>query len=168
MTRTTVHELAELRPRLLKFAQSRLRNIDLAEDAVQETLLAALEGLHRFAGDSSLGTWTGGILKHKIADRMRALGREQLTEMADAPLPGSDPEESFVRSRFFETLERGLKRLPENTARAFVLREVMGFETGEVCNQLAISAANCWVMMHRARTRLRECPEIRGLSADAL
>lgn len=163
-----VHELASLRPKLLKFAMLRLQNRERAEDAVQETLLAALEGIDRFTGASSLGTWTTGILKHKIADAMRGSGREEPIDVDHAGLPGSDPDEHFARSRFFEVLERSLKRLPEAAARVFVMRAVLESDTDEVCEQLAISPANCWVMLHRARRRLRECPEIRGLAADAV
>lgn len=162
-------ELAALRPQLFRFAMLRLHSREQAEDAVQEALLAALEGIDRFSGASSLNTWVTGILKHKIADTMRASGREEPID-ADhhAGLPGSDPEEHFARSRFFEILERSLKRLPEAAVHVFMLRAVMECDTGEVCERLAISQANCWVTLHRARSRLRECPEIRGLAADAL
>jgi DNA-directed RNA polymerase specialized sigma24 family protein len=64
--------------------------------------------------------------------------------------------------------ERGLRRVPASAARVFVLREVMGLDTAEVCRALAISASNCWVMHHRVRMRLRACPEIRDLAADAI
>lgn len=146
----------------------RLRNREQAEDAVQDALLAALEGMARFSGASSLRTWVGSILKHKIVDRMRASGRQEPLDEGDLVLAASDPEEGFVRHRFLETVERSLGRLPANAARVFVLREVMGLDTGEVCEQLAISASNCWVMLHRARRRLQACPDIRGLAADAL
>lgn len=161
-------ELVCLRPKLLRFAMLRLQNREQAEDAVQETLLAALEGADRFTGASSLGTWVTGILKHKIGDCMRASGREVPIDMDHEGLPGSDPEEGLARSRFVEILERSLKRLPEAAARVFMMRAVMECDTDEICEQLAISRANCWVMMHRARSRLRDCPEIRGLAADAV
>lgn len=146
----------------------RLRNRDHAEDAVQEALLAALEGVDGYAGSASLATWLYGILRHKIVDSMRATGRYGPNLPDDAPLPDSDPEEVFVRRRFLETVERSLKRLPAEAARAFVLREVLGMDTDEVCRELAISVSNCWVMLHRARKRLRECPDLRGLAADAI
>src|SRR5688500_12166633 len=70
-------ELGRFRPQLLSFAMRRLRNRDQAEDAVQETLLAAVESIERFGGGSSLGTWLIGILKHKIVDALRASSREE-------------------------------------------------------------------------------------------
>lgn len=147
-------ELALLRRQLLRYAMLRLRNRHHAEDAVQDALLAVLEGIGSFSGRSSLRTWVGAILKHKIADCLRASGREEPLDM-DIELPGSDPEEGFMRRRFLEALERNLKRLPETAARVFLLREVMGFEPAEVCQRLAISAPNCWVSLHRAKARLR-------------
>jgi RNA polymerase sigma-70 factor (ECF subfamily) len=163
-----VHELARLRPQLLRFAMLRLRNRDHAEDAVQETLLAALEGVDGYAGSASLPTWLYGILRHKIVDCMRATGRHEPNLPDDAPFPDSDPEEVFVRRRFLETVERSLKRLPAEAARVFVLREVLGMDTDEVCRELAISVSNCWVTLHRARKRLRECADLRGLASDAV
>lgn len=161
--------VALLRPQLLRFAMLRLGNRDLAEDAVQEALLAAIEGIDSYAGDSSLATWLYGILRHKIVDCMRAAGRhEPQVHEEDVPLPDSDPEAGFVRGRFFETVERSLKRLPASAASVFVLREVVGMDTEEVCRELAMSVSNCWVTLHRARRRLRECPDIRGLAADAV
>jgi RNA polymerase sigma-70 factor (ECF subfamily) len=168
VSETRVQELARLRPQLLSFAMLRLRNRDLAEDAVQETLLAAIEGIESYAGDSSLATWLYGILRHKIVDGMRARGKEEPYLNGDAPLPESDPEEGFMQRRFFETLERSLTRLPSGAARVFVLRDVLGMDTEEVCRELAISVSNCCVMLHRARIRLRQCPHLRGIAANAV
>jgi RNA polymerase sigma-70 factor (ECF subfamily) len=165
---STVQELGRFRPQLLSFAVRRLRNRDQAEDAVQETLLAALEGIDRFGGGSSLGTWVTGILKHKIADALRASGREEPFECDEYAMQDDDPAHGIARRRLFEALERGLKQLPGRAARAFVLREVMGMDTAEICTELAISSSNCWVMVHRVRTRLRACPSLRGLAADAI
>ena len=146
----------------------RLRNRDQAEDAVQETLLAALEGMERFGGGSSLGTWLTGILKHKIVDALRASSREEPLDYDEDVGRGNDPEEELARRRLLHAVDAGLKQLPSCAARVFVLREVMGMETAEVCTALEISASNCWVMHHRVRMRLRACPTIRGLAADAI
>lgn len=47
--------------------------------------------------------------------------------------------------------------LPDKSARAFMMREVMGMETGEICKELKITATNCWVLLYRARMALRAC-----------
>jgi RNA polymerase sigma-70 factor (ECF subfamily) len=167
MSPATTQELGRFRPQLLSFAMRRLRNRDQAEDAVQETLLAALEGMERFGGGSSLGTWLTGILKHKIVDALRASSREEPLDYDEDVAHGSDPEDELARRRLLHAVDAGLKQLPSCAARVFVLREVMGMDTAEVCRQLSISSSNCWVMHHRARMRLRACPTI-GLAANAL
>lgn len=62
---------------LLRYASLQLRDAGAAEDAVQDTLIAALEGWDRFGGKSSVKTWLTGILKHKIIDHLRRQSREQ-------------------------------------------------------------------------------------------
>src|SRR5882672_4854235 len=154
-------ELEQHRPQLLRFALLQLRDRGAAEDAVQETLLAAIQGAERFTGKSSLRTWLIGILKHKIIDHLRRAGREQplSTDESDAedveaffrddghflepPGEWNDPEKALEERRFFEALERCLQGLPKNTASVFMLREVMGLETEEICKELGISPSNC-------------------------
>jgi RNA polymerase sigma-70 factor, ECF subfamily len=168
MSLATTEELGRLRPQLLSFAMRRLGNRDQAEDAVQETLLAAIEGLARFDGGSSLGTWLTGILKHKIADALRASARQEPLEYDEEVGHGHDPADELARRRLLHAVDSGLKQLPSCAARVFVLREVVGMDTAEVCRQLSISASNCWVMHHRARMRLRAALTIRGLATHAL
>ena len=172
-------ELERHRPYLLRFALLQLRDKSAAEDAVQETLLAALQGAARFAGQSSVRTWLVGILKHKIIDSIRKTSRERPLEMraesegaedletffvgdghfSEPPEEWVSPERSLEERRFFEVLERCLQSLPKNTARAFTMREVMGLDTEEICKELGISTSNCWVMLYRARMSLRACLE---------
>lgn len=165
--------LAQHRPQLVKFAQRRLRDPAAAEDVVQETLLAALEGAARFQGDAAVGTWLTGILKHKILDHFRRARRsvssasdadgtagEDLEAAAAQGEPDAsgwgDPEAAFAQERFFEVLERGIARLSGKAARAFRLREVLGMSIDEVSAELGITASHCSVLLHRARKALRE------------
>jgi RNA polymerase sigma-70 factor (ECF subfamily) len=174
-------ELEAHRPQLLRFAMLQLRDEGAAEDAVQETLVAALQGASGFAGQSSLKTWLIGILKHKLIDHLRRAGRErplsealpaQETDTADfdalfagdghwaeTPADWGNPDQALQQGRFFEALERCLQGLPRKTGQAFMMREVLGFETTEICKELGISSSNCWVMLYRARMSLRECLE---------
>ena len=172
-------EFERHRPQLVRFALLQLRDRGAAEDAVQETLLAAIQGAGRFAGQSSVRTWLIGILKHKIIDHLRKTGREQPLESSadesgtenleaffkddghflEPPGEWDSPEKALEERRFFDALERCLQGLPKNAARAFMLREVMGLETGEICKELGISPSNCWVLLYRARMALRACLE---------
>ena len=69
-------QVESLRPQLLRFARTQLRNEAWAEDAVSDTLLAALEKPQSFAGLSQLKTWLVGVLKHKLVDQLRRHARE--------------------------------------------------------------------------------------------
>ncbi|HTG96094.1 MAG TPA: sigma-70 family RNA polymerase sigma factor [Burkholderiales bacterium] len=159
------------RPYLLRYASLQLRDAQAAEDAVQETLLAALAGESGFGQRASLRTWLTGILKHKIIDAIRKLSREAPAAGEDEfdalfderghwiEMPGawSNPDASLDQKRFFAALELCLSRLPEKTAQTFMMREHMGLETDEICKELAITATHCWVLLYRARMALREC-----------
>ena len=167
--------LAEHRPALQRFAMMKLRNREQADDAVQETLLAALRALECFSGKSSLRTWLISILKHKIVDQLRAASREMpvadtwqpmsledpatnhdaSTDGWSAPAAWADPEHILARQRFLEVLERLVAEVPGNSARAFLMREVLGCETREISRELAVSANHCAVILHRARSILR-------------
>jgi RNA polymerase sigma-70 factor, ECF subfamily len=184
---TSPLELERHRPYLMRFALLQLRDRSAAEDAVQEALLAAIQGAGRFAGQSSVRTWLIGILKHKIVDHIRKAAREHTTEppagetagddletffAADGhftapPLEWESPESALEQRRFFEALERCLQALPRNTANAFMMRELMGLETDEICKELGVSPSNCWVMLYRARMNLRACLERTWFTAGA-
>jgi RNA polymerase sigma-70 factor (ECF subfamily) len=164
---------------LLRYATLQLRDSAAAEDAVQETLLAALAGEASFGGRSNLRTWLTGILKHKIVDAVRRMSRETAlggggdddTSGFDAlfderghwlemPAAWPDPDASLTRKEFFRVLEDCLGKLPAKTSRAFMMREHMGFETDEICKELAVTPTHVWVLLHRARLALRSCLEM--------
>ena len=164
------------RPYLLRYAALQLRDRHIAEDAVQETLLAALTGEAAFAGRSNLRTWLTGILKHKIVDAIRRASREsplagdddvgefdalfdQSGHWRDMPSTWADPDASLEQKEFFAKLEECLSRLPAKTAQAFMMREHLGFETDEICKELGVTPTHCWVLLYRARMALRLCLE---------
>ena len=159
----------EERPYLLRYASLQLRDALAAEDAVQETLVAALAGESGFEGRANLRTWLTGILKHKIVDAIRRMSREEpvagiedLDALFDATghwdePPVAWPENTLEQKQFFAVLEECLKGLPAKTAQAFMMREHMGFDTDEICKELAVTPTHCWVLIYRARMALREC-----------
>jgi RNA polymerase sigma-70 factor, ECF subfamily len=159
---------------LLRYAALQLRDAAAAEDAVQETLLAALAGEAGFAGRSNLRTWLTAILKHKIVDAIRRMSRESplpaeedLDALFDAtghwieaPQAWPDPDAALTQKQFFAVLEDCLAKLPAKTSQAFMMREHMGFETTDICKELAVTPTHCWVLLHRARLALRLCLEM--------
>ena len=169
-----------LRPYLLRYATLQLRSPEAAEDAVQEALLAALAAEASFAGRSNLRTWLTGILKHKIVDAIRKASREvpmgsdeseaELSEFdalfrdnghwQEHPPAWENPDGALEQKQFLSALEECLRGLPERNARAFLMREHLGLETGEICQELGVTATHCWVMLYRARMALRRCLEM--------
>jgi RNA polymerase sigma-70 factor, ECF subfamily len=156
--------LGEHMPHLYRFALARTRDRDAAGEAVQETLLAALENGASFAGRSALRTWLTAILKHKIVDMQRAQRRAGVTyadgalDADECPAPRSvwnDPERALEHKRMVAAFEQAVAALPEAAARVFHLREVMGCSTEEVSKSLGITHNNCCVILHRARGTLR-------------
>ncbi|BCB27384.1 RNA polymerase sigma factor [Sulfurimicrobium lacus] len=174
-------QLDGFRDGMLRFALLQLRNRSVAEDAVQEAMLAALEGAQRFDSRSQLKTWVFSILKHKIIDIIRQRSREPLLDCATDELPEDafdplfserghwqkaerpsdwgNPEKSLENTRFWTVFEACLDHLPENTARIFMMREFLGLDTEEICKAVGITPTNCWVVLHRARMGLRLCLE---------
>ena len=173
---------------LFKFALMRVRDPSVAEDAVQETFLAALKGGRNFAGRSSERSWLAGILKNKIYDHYRKAGRE--TPFTDLEFYSDEEKGQFVPDAlsrdvwnqtlgpqqwpnqiesldselFWKTYRDCSDKLPRKIAAAFNLREVDGIESKEVCAMLNISESNLWVMLHRARGALRRCLETNWFS----
>ncbi len=164
---------------LYRYALAHLGDEHKAEEAVQETLLTALQAHGRFAGGASVRTWLIGILKHKVMDMFRREAREVLLddpddaeEMGEARAEEGfapsgrwrerlsdwgNPEELLERGQFMTILQRCLDALPVRLARLFWLREVMEEESGNICQELAITPTNLWTMLYRARMGLRQC-----------
>jgi RNA polymerase sigma-70 factor (ECF subfamily) len=69
--------------------------------------------------------------------------------------------------QFFDILQMCVEELPAALARAFMMREWLELETAQICKEMNISATNCFVILHRARIRLRECLESRWFAAEA-
>ena len=165
----TESQLVEHRRAMLRFARRKIRDEALAEDTVQDALLAALSARSSFQGQSALRTWLIGILNHKIQDAFRRETRyvkiEELSDRADAdsasalaaadhPVADDDPVVEVSRRQMQRALHDEVERLPGSLRSVFLLQAVQGVETSEVCRQLNITEANCWVRLHRARKRL--------------
>ncbi len=170
---------------LYRYALLRLRDAALAEDVVQETLLAALQSRRDFEGRSAERTWLTGILKHKLVDHFRRASRQVCASPDEGEEFGHDelfrregewrghfapdrapvewlatPAELLEQGEFWGTFRRCLSPLPARLASAFTLREMEGMASEEICEVLGINVNNLWVMLHRARMHLRRCLEL--------
>jgi RNA polymerase sigma-70 factor (ECF subfamily) len=163
---------------LYRFAMVRVKDPVIAEDLVQETFLAALRGRENFQGRSSLKSWLVAILKHKIVDHIRKSVKEKVLEnfdsLVDQVEPNFDdqgkwnlrpqnwtvnPVKLYQQKEFMDILYQCLARLRGRQAEIFMLREIDGLSTEEICKELNITATNSWVMLYRARMGLRSCLE---------
>lgn len=164
----------------------------MAEDLVQETFISALQGLDRFKGGSAVRTWLVGILKHKIIDYYRKSSREVFSRDLGALRKGPDeevvdrligaitppahewkdtPHKLLENKQFWDVFTSCLDGLTPAFRSAFTMRELDGMGTEEICKILDITPTNLWVILHRARAKLRGCLEAKwfgdGQSRDS-
>ncbi|AGK56717.1 RNA polymerase sigma factor [Hyphomicrobium denitrificans 1NES1] len=185
--KTIAEEAAEYRPLLYRMALTQLRNTAAAEDATQETLLAAIEKAESFERRSSLRTWLFSILRFKILDVMRdqSKARRRDSELpvehsvsddydvgtfdtlfdesgcwVDAKDVWTNPYTVAERDAFFRVLEACMTRLPARTSRAFLMREWLELDPPEICRELEISHGNLRILLYRARMQLRLCLDL--------
>ncbi|MBT3784837.1 sigma-70 family RNA polymerase sigma factor [bacterium] len=170
---------------LFRYAIRRVSNRTEAEDLVQETLIAALKAQEKFRSQSTPKTWLIGILKHKVMDYYRKKGRElnvqdveEVCQVSDKLFdrkgmfrsPGNDwgenPEALFERKEFWGVLGECISNLPERLLPVFQLRMLQDRNTDDVCEELGITSNNMWVMLHRARLRLKTCLDAKWFSRE--
>jgi RNA polymerase sigma-70 factor, ECF subfamily len=165
---------------LFRCAVARVRSVPAAEDLVQETFLAALKSQRAFRGEAPEKSWLAGILMNKIADYFRRQARERsFTDLeflaeehgdrfrADGkswvhklgPKEWVVPEESLERKEFWVVLHHCCSKLPALVAQVYLLRELDGKTTQEICDLVGVSPNHSAVMLHRARLALRRCLE---------
>jgi len=161
---------------LYRCALFRVKDFTAAEDIVQETFLAALAAYKNFKGHSALRTWLIAILKNKSVDHIRKKIKERGSDRMEYSMNAVEknfdlqgerplryckcfdtPMKLYAHKELMNTLYKCLSELPDRLAKAFIMREIDGLSTKEICEALDITATNCWVMLHRARRRLRAC-----------
>ncbi|MFC0820710.1 sigma-70 family RNA polymerase sigma factor [Moraxella marmotae] len=189
-TETVINELYTP---MLRFATNQLGDEQYACDVVQDTMINALKYADSFQGKSALKSWVFAILKNKISDFIRQnqkyvalsdLGDDDgddddfLDKLFDESghwqqdgVIGAfddkwgDPTCSAEQDDFWQILSLCLDNLPKEQARAFLMKEYIELDTGEICQELGISSQNFYVLMHRARLRLQTCLSIKWLNA---
>ena len=184
---TFEQQLVSHRAYLMRFARLQLRNEAWAEDAVSETVLAALAKPQAFEQRSQLKSWLVGILKHKVIDALRQHGREVSASASDddeadpldyigfqadghfnqAPSDWGNPEQDLSSRQFLAVMDACTHKLPAVQGRLFLMREWLELSCEEICKELALTPTNLYVQLHRARLRLRECLELNWFAQPA-
>ena len=173
---------------LIRMAMRYVASRETAEDVVQETWVAVLQGVNRFEGRSSLYSWICAILIHKAKDR--GVREKRHWTFSDFERDDDDhgdaidpcrfqqhrnphghsagfhrflddrtPEKLLAARQTVTCLQRAIEGLPTGLKNVLILRDVQGVQTGEVCQQLNISESNLYVRLHRARERVRTAVE---------
>jgi RNA polymerase sigma-70 factor (ECF subfamily) len=169
---------------LVRVARQYVPTQEIAEDVAQEAWLGLLRGLDSFEGRSSLRTYlfrivmnlarTRGVREARSAPFSSLVRDDEDGPAVDperfvrAPTPGAghwlspirawsvSPEQAALSAEFAEKLREAIGRLPELQGRVVTLRDVEGFDAAEVCDLLGLSEGNQRVLLHRARTKLRQ------------
>lgn len=174
---------------LYNYTIVRVNDREKAEDLVQETFLAGLKAKENFLGKSTERTWLISILKRKIIDTYRKQYASKESSMSEFEQDISDgdfyraedpfrghwlegkgphshsllPEGEIEQAELMQIIQECISKLPPNLASAFVMKMIDEAESDEVCKELGITSSNLWVMLHRARLKMRECVESKWL-----
>jgi RNA polymerase sigma-70 factor (TIGR02943 family) len=162
---------------LFRYAVGRVRRQEVAEELVQETLLAAWRGRGGYGGRASERSWLTAILKRKVIDWLRAAVRAR--ERADEPATDKTTDKLFTsggrwksgpaewasdtpdagveREEFWAVVAGCVGRLPDRLRDVFVLWHLDEQPTEVVCRAAGVKANHLWVMLHRARLRMWRC-----------
>ena len=186
---TFVRLVQEHGPTMLRVASLYVRNRAVAEEVVQEAWLGVLKGIDRFEGRSSFKTWLFRILTNTATTRavregrslpFSALAAEELAADeqsvdADRFLPHGDrwanhwvssplrfdtlPESTLLSSETVAVAQGAIEELPDAQRAVITMRDVAGFSSEEVCEELGLTEGNQRVLLHRARTKVRSALE---------
>ena len=162
-------------PQLLRAGRGMGFSADENRDLAQSVFVAMLEGIVRFEGRSHIRTFLFGIFYNKVSEHLRAMGRAREHDSIDDVMesrfdirgnwrqPPLDLEEEVFAREVREMIQECLESVPRTQRIVFYLREVEEMSTAEICKKMALSATNLGVLLFRARNRLRECLEKKGL-----
>jgi RNA polymerase sigma-70 factor (ECF subfamily) len=169
---------------LVRLAQQYVPSRAVAEEVVQETWLAVIQGIDRFEQRSSLKTWlfrimvniarsrgvkesrsipfapTAALDEHPAVDprRFRRFGHAR-GQWKQPPHPWSEPEGSALHAETLETIRDTVERLPPAQREVLTMRDLLGWSAAEVCDALEVSDTNQRVLLHRARSKVRAALE---------
>ena len=173
-------------PALLRVVRGYVPSREIAQEVVQDTWIALLNGIDKFEGRSSLRTWlftvainiakARGIRERRGDDaeiaaftggtvdsaRFRPAGQRWAGHWKSGaePSPFPDtPEGSILGRELVDVARAELDKLPERQRQVVTLRDMLGFDSSEVCELLDISVANQRVLLHRGRAVVRKAIE---------
>lgn len=162
---------------LFNYTITRIDNVELAKDIVQETFFSSLKAMKNYRGDASERTWLVSILKRKIIDQYRKMNSKKgRAEIRVNFYEEGNNKGSWLEERVPQTWGSGIENdiesrelgiainncvdaLPSKYSTVFKMKTIQNIDTEDICNELDISSSNLWVIIHRARLQLRKCIE---------
>lgn len=162
-------------PQLLRAGRGMGFSVDENQDLVQSVFVALMEGIGRFEGRSHIRTFLFGIFYNKVSEHLRNRQRAEVNDPIDEVMesrfdlsgkwrrPPLDIDKALFAREVRGLVRECLETVPRAQHIAFYLREIEEMETAEICKKMGVSATNLGVLLFRARNRLRECLEKRGL-----
>ncbi len=172
-----------LHPSLIRFALLFVASREVAEEVVQDTWVAVLNGLSSFQGRSALKSWIFSIAANRA--KTRAIRERRTITFSELSAPGDDepavdpdrfssggawsappgrwdrdtPEKLLLRQEALAVVAAAIAELPPSQQAVVTLRDVEGLDAAEVCNVLEISDTNQRVLLHRGRSKVRSALE---------
>ncbi|MEM7477705.1 MAG: sigma-70 family RNA polymerase sigma factor [Planctomycetota bacterium] len=149
---------------MFRYVMKKTGDANVAEELVQETMLAGLRSRKDFRGESTVSTWLFGILRRKVVDYFRRKKTESLDYPKEDSQPAEptsswmdNPAEIFEDREFWRVFEGCVEKLPNKFAEVYMLREINRNSPQEICKILGISATNLSMRLHRCRLALKDC-----------
>ncbi len=139
-----------------------LRNVEDAEDAVQEAFISAYRSFSKFKGQSKVSTWLYRIVVNACLMKIRKekSRSKYLSETGynDDVVPdwGNDPERAAINSELRGVMESGLMRLSPELRATVLLRDVQGLTIEEGALGLGLTVPAFKSRLHRGRVLLRQ------------
>ncbi|TAM79727.1 MAG: sigma-70 family RNA polymerase sigma factor [Acidobacteria bacterium] len=167
-------------PQLLRAARGMGFSSDVAQDLAQSVFVALMESIGRFEGRSHIRTFLFGIFYNKVSEHLREKqkveGNDPIDDVMESKFdlsgkwrqPPADIEQAVFGREVGGMIQDCLQSVPQTQRIVFHMREVEEMTTEEICKKMAISGTNLGVLLFRARNRLRECLEKKGLKKDNL
>lgn len=162
---------------LFNFAMTKINDRDLALDLIQDTFVAAFQGVDKFEGRSQPKTWLVSILNRKIIDHWRKENSRK-TDVASHFFRSSDDkmegfwvmenapsqrvssiEDKITQEEQNIELTECIESLPSNWKGIIHAKYMEEKKGAEICTEFDITSSNFWVIVHRAKIVLRDCLE---------
>jgi RNA polymerase sigma-70 factor (ECF subfamily) len=147
--------------RLFATAQRILRDIDRAEDALQDALVIAWRDLKDLRDPGRFDAWLQRLLIN-VCIVQATRERRRTANLRVLPVDGPAGPDELLSVAERDLLERGFRRLPPEQRAILVMHHYLGYAPSEIAETLGIPAGTARSRLHHAHRAMRA-----ALEADA-